>query len=336
MAKAVIMAGGQGERFWPLTHKDFPKYRIRFDGKRSLLQGTYQRLLKVYGKDNVYVVTTHPHARMIRQELPSLKASHIFIEPFRNNTCAAIMLSCALITAKAGEEEVVSFFPADHLIKDEALFKKTMYSAIRLARQKEELVTLGIRPSFPATGYGYIQKGKGIPGHPAYRVSRFIEKPDRRKAARYFKEGKFLWNAGIFTWRTGVFLRALRRHSPEAYKIFGARDLRTVYKKIPNISIDFALMEKAPNITVVPTRMDWCDMGGWDMLFEKSLRDAKDNYVEGFYYYKDMSKSLIVNQSPLPVVVLGVSNLLVVQTPRGTLICRKGRGEEAALLSKKL
>ncbi len=337
MAKAVILAGGQGERFWPLTHKDFPKYRVKFEAKKTLLQGTYQRLLEVYGKKNIYVVTTAGHAKMIREELPKLDRAHIFIEPFRNNTCAAIYFSCANLQKTFGQEEVMSFFPADHLIKNKNFFKKTMREAVRLAQDKELLVTLGIPPTFPATGYGYIQKGGTLPGFlNAYRVNRFIEKPGQKKAEHYFQEKKYVWNAGIFTWRTGVFMRAMRRHSPGFERALNLANLEASYKKLPNISIDVALMEKADNVAVIQTRMDWCDMGSWDMLFEKSLRDKKNNYAQGFYYHKEVRDSLIVNHSSQPVVLLGVSDLLVVQTSRGTLICRKGRAEEAALLSRKL
>ncbi len=337
MPKAVIMAGGQGERFWPLTHKDFPKYRIKFDGKKSLFQETYRRLLKIYKKNDIYIVTTQPHMKMIGEELPLLDKTHIFIEPFRNNTCSAIYLSCALLRARFGEEEMVSFFPADHLIKNEALFKKTLQNAIHLASHKNNLVTIGIEPTFPAIGYGYIQKGKPMPGFSSlWQVARFVEKPNLKKANQYLREKKYLWNAGIFTWRLGVFMRAMERHCPDFSKGLNLKNLPASYGRWPNLSIDFALMEKADNIAVCSTRMDWCDMGSWDMLFEKSHKDAQNNHVEGFFYHKEMCDSLIVNQSPQPVVVLGVSNLLVIQTPRGTLICQKGRAEEAALLSKKL
>ena len=337
MAKAVILAGGQGERFWPLTHKYFPKYRIKFDGKRSLLQGVYQRLLGIYGRQNIYVITTLAHARMVREELPSLARSRILMEPFRNNTCAAIYLSCALLEKSFGPGETVSFFPADHLIQDETSFKRTMQNAVSLARKKDMLVTIGIQPAFPATGYGYIQKGNPLPGvSGAFGVKRFVEKPDKAKAALYLKSGQFFWNAGMFTWRLGVFMRAMERYCPEFPRNFDRRRLKASYKKLPDISIDFALMEKARDIAVIDARMDWCDMGNWDMLYEKSLWDKDGNYADGLFYRKQTRDSLVINQTGIPVITLGVSGLIVVQTPRGTLICPKGRAEEAALLSKKV
>ncbi len=337
MAKAVIMAGGQGERFWPLTHKDFPKYRIRFGGKKSLLALTYERLSKIYKKDGIYIVTTEPHEKMIRQELPFLKRSQIIIEPFRNNTCSAIYLSCATLAKKFGDTEVVSFFPADQLIQNEAAFKRTMKGAIDLAKKEPCLVTVGIKPSFPATGYGYIQKGDPVPGcADASKVLRFVEKPDLRKAVQYLKQNKFLWNAGIFTWKITTFMNAMKRSNPGFVQHFDIDHLAATYKKSPSLSIDYALMEKARNIAVYSTTMDWCDMGSWDMLFEKSLRDSKNNYAEGFYFHQEVNNSLVVNQTATPIIVLGLSDIIAVQTPRGTLICPKGRSEEAALLFKKI
>ncbi len=337
MAKAVIMAGGQGERFWPLTHKDFPKYRIRFGGKKSLLELTYDRLSKIYQKDGIYVVTTEPHEKMIRQELPHLKRSQIIIEPFRNNTCSAIYLACATLAKKFGENEVVSFFPADQLIRNEGAFRKTMKGAVALAKSSSLLVTVGIKPSFPATGYGYIESGRSLTGAAnASRVLKFVEKPDRKKAIQYTQQKKYLWNAGIFTWKITTFMNAMQKHSPAFLQNFKLDQLASSYKKCPNISIDYALMEKADNIAVYRTDMDWCDMGSWDMLFEKSLRDPLNNYAEGFYYHQEVRDSLVVNQTSTPLIVLGLDNVIAVQTPRGTLICPKGRSEEAALLFKKI
>ncbi len=337
MAQAVILAGGQGERFWPMTHAKFPKYRIQFDGKASLLQGTYRRLFKVYGKKNVHVVTTRPHFALIRAELPGLDRRNIHIEPFRNNTAAAIFLSSALMGRRHGEGESISFFPADQLIQNEVAFKETLQGALTLSQKKAILVTVGIRPTFPATGYGYIEAGAPLPGaRDAYRVKRFVEKPDRRTAEKYIKNRRFFWNGGIFTWRVGVFMESMKKFAPEIYRRFDLKRLAASYKALPNTSIDYALLEKADNIAVCVTRMDWCDMGNWDMMLEKSSRDKRGNFTQGVAWHEEAGGSLLINQSAVPLVTLGAKNLIVVSTPAGTLVCPRGRAEEAALLLKKM
>lgn len=335
MPKAVIMAGGQGERFWPVTHAKFPKYRIKFYGNKSLLQKTYERLRRVYAADSVYVITTQSHAPMIRQELSRLPRANILIEPSRKNTAPAIYLSCALIQKKHGAEEVVSFFPADHLIQDEKLFEKTLRQAIKTARRTDNLVTIGIKPSFPATGYGYIETGRAL-GDEAYRVQRFVEKPVLSVAKTYIRRGNFYWNGGIFTWRISIFMRAMEKHAPAITKVLDLSNLRSSYLKLPNLSIDYALMEKADNIALCRAAMDWCDVGNWDMFYEKSPSDKTGCYIEGLSLHKENRNSLLVNHTELPLITLGISDLIVVQTPRGTLVCRKNRAEEAALLFKKI
>ena len=336
MAKAVILAGGQGERFWPLTHPEFPKYRIRFDGNRSLLQRTVDRLSPIYGARNIYIITTAAHARFIRAELPKLSRNQIIIEPMRNNTCSAIYLTCHKLRSLFGAKETVSFFPADHLIQDQASFKATLKRALHLAERKEMIVTLGIRPTFPATGYGYIEKGpvlKGFPG--TFSVKRFVEKPNLKKASAYLRRGNFYWNAGMFVWRLDTFFKAMQRHCPDVVRIFDPQKPVASYKKLPNLSIDYALMEKASNTALVPTTMDWCDLGSWDTLLSKSPKDKGGVYAEGAYHHSDVKNSLVVNQTDKPLILLGMSGVIAVQTDRGTLICPKGRSEEAALLFKK-
>ena len=336
MAQAVIMAGGQGERFWPLTHSKFPKYRIKLDSKSSLLQKTYQRLLKVYGRQNIHLVTTKDHVGLIRKELPRLRASNIIVEPLRNNTSSAILYSCAQLKEKFGEKEVVSFFPADHLIENTGLFKKTLREAIRLAREKELLVAIGIKPTFPATGFGYIECGPKIKGFSLGRqVRRFKEKPNRRLALRYVRKNNFLWNGGIFTWRISVFMAAMRKFSPKIYRLFNIHKLAESYRKLPAISIDYALLEKVDRMAVVKTRMDWCDMGSWDMFLEKAATDRNQNFIYGNALHQETRSSLLVNHNKIPLVALGVKGLIVVQTDQGTLICNRNRSEEAALILKK-
>ncbi len=336
MAQAVIMAGGRGERFWPLTHEAFPKYLIRLNGGASLLQKTYRRLLRSYPKKNIHVITTRDHFALIRKEIPKLKRSNILIEPFRKNTTAAILLACILLGKRFGREEVVSFFPADHLIENEHSFQKTMKDAISLARHKEMLVTVGIKPSFPATGYGYIQSGNLIPKSPkAYRVLRFREKPTQRVAQRYLRAKNFFWNGGIFTWRIGVFLRTMENFAPQILDLFDIQRLKKSYQRLPKLSIDYALLEKADNLAVVKTSMDWCDFGNWAAYLEKARLDNNKNFVHGNSHCKESSESLLVNHQPSPLVALGIRGLIVVQTNQGTLVCHRTRSEEAALFLKR-
>lgn len=336
MPKAVIMAGGQGERFWPLTHKKFPKYRIRLDGKNSLLQKTYSRLLKVYSKNDVYVVTTKEHLKLIRQELPSLKLAHILIEPFRNNTASAIFFTCRYMAKSFGPNEVVTFYPADHLIQNEDLFKSTIQQAIRLAKSKDYLVTIGIMPTFPAIGFGYIQAGSPIPSSGgAYFVKRFAEKPNLKKAKNYLRDKNYFWNGGIFSWRAGVFLKTMKTYAPDFGKNFDLVRLKESYAKLPSISIDYVLLEKAKNIALIKAKMDWCDMGSWDMFHEKAGKNNKNLFTLGHSKHAESENTLILNYTPNPVVALGLKNIIVVQTLQGTLVCSRTRSEEAALLFKK-
>ncbi len=336
MSQAVIMAGGQGERFWPMTHAKFPKYRIRFDGRTSLLGGTYARLAKVFRSADIHVVTTRDHVPFVREELPRLRPANIHVEPFRNNTAAAIYLSTALLAARRGPEETVSFFPADHLIADTRLFERAVRASIALAKVRPTLVTIGIRPAFPATGYGYIECGRALAQTPgAHAVRRFVEKPGRAKAASYLRSGRFLWNAGIFTWRAGVFLEAMGRFAPEFRRRFDLKRLAASYKRLPSLSIDYALLEKADNIAVVKSRMDWCDMGNWDMLFERSAKGPGGVSTEGPACIGECRDSLFVNRTGRPFVALGVKDLVIVQTERGTLVAPRGRAEEAARFFQK-
>ncbi len=337
MAKAVIMAGGQGERFWPMTHENFPKYCIPFYGKQSLLQKTLERLEKVYGRGGVYVITVADHVKFIRRQLPKLPKKNILIEPSRRNTAAAIYLSTALLGKQFGENEVVSFYPADHLIQNEKKFQATVKSAIELASKRSDLVTIGIKPTFPAIGYGYIETGKSIAGSAnAFGVKRFVEKPDYATALKYVRKSNFFWNGGIFTWRVGVLLESMRRFSPEIVKTIDLAHLEKSYKKVKGVSIDYALFEKADNISMIRTDMDWCDVGSWDMYLAKNPWDPTGNYVDGVCVHEQTQGSLLLNQTSKPLVALGLKDIIVVQTPQGTLVCRRGQAEQAALLFKKL
>lgn len=335
MAKAVIMAGGQGERFWPLTHAAFPKYRICFEKNRSLLGGTWQRLLKIFKPSDIYVVTTRDHVNFIRAELPRLRRANMLVEPKRNNTASALVYSTFFLEKRFGPEELVCFFPADHLIQRIDRFTDTMKRALSAARRKDRLVTIGIRPSFPATGYGYIRRGKPLSGEKnVFEVGRFVEKPSRTKAIGYLRQGGFLWNAGMFTWKAGVFRRKVAKYAPEFASAFSLKDIPGSYKRMPSKSIDVALLEKADGIAVASTDMDWCDMGSWEMFDDRSPKDKEANaLLAGPVVSQENKGVFIYNDSDTPVVTLGLRDVIVVRTARGVLIAKKTRSEEAARLA---
>ena len=273
---------------------------------------------------DIYVITTKSQKHILRRELPQLKDSHLLLEPFRNNTAPAILFSCLHLKKKYGPDEVVSFYPADHLIQNHGMFRKTMTLAIQAAEKTARLVILGIRPAFPATGYGYLQSGPAVRGMPGvFGVRRFVEKPNRKRARSYLQKGNFYWNSGIFTWKTGVLIRAMEKYSPDQG-----------YEK-KGVSIDVAVLEKADQVAFCKTSMDWCDLGSWDMLLEKSPRDPGGSYTQGAPIHRELKESLVIHHGRTPLVVLGVTGLMIVQTPQGTLICRKGRSEEAARLIQK-
>jgi len=331
----VIMAGGQGERFWPLTHKNYPKYLIRLNGEKSLLQKTYERLSKVYKKQPIYVVTTQDHVQFVSRELPMLRKAQVLVEPFRNNTAPALFFSAAVLAEKYGLREVISFFPADHLIERQDLFHETVTRALRAA-EVGKLTTIGIQPKFPATGYGYIETGRRLPvGRAVYEALRFKEKPRKAAALAYLRRKNFLWNSGIFAWRADVFFEKMKRFCPEIHNRFDLRHLKASYRKLPRISIDYALMEKVDQVAVVKTRMDWCDMGNWDMFFDKAKKDRKGNYVEGFVTGRGNRDSLLINHTEQPLAAAGLQGFIAVKTRQGALLAERSGAEEAALLMKK-
>ncbi len=337
MAKAVIMAGGKGERFWPLTRETFPKYRMRLNGGQSLLAMTYKRLLRLYSPGAVFVVTTREHAGLICAELPKLPKANLLIEPDRRNTAAAIYFSCKVLQKKYGDDEVISFFPADHLIRNEKKFAQTIRTACRLAKEKDDLIAVGISPTFPAIGYGYIHLGRRLSSNDqAFQVSQFKEKPTLAVAKRYLSRGDFLWNGGIFTWRVGTFLNTMKKVAPAYSKMLSLRNPAKSYRKLPKLSIDYALLEKTKNIVVVKSDMDWCDIGNWDMFRDKSHADADHNVLSGPCIAQDLKGCLVLNHSDKPLAVLGLRNLVVVQTSQGTLISNRGVSEEAAKLAIRL
>jgi len=334
VVKAVIMAGGKGERFWPLSREKFPKQLLSFTGKKSLLQETVERIEPFIPPKDILVVTRIPLGNTVSRQLPQLPRKNIISEPVGRNTAPCIGLAAKMIK----EDAVMVVLPADHIIKLQRKFLDTLEKAVTLARETENLITIGIKPTYPATGYGYIEAGKRDGRFDIYRVKRFVEKPDKKKAEKFLNSGRFFWNSGIFVWRKSVILKAMERYMPSLYcglEKISSKNIRKLYPRLPNISIDYGIMEKAKNSLVIPANFSWEDLGSWESLDKLLSRDGNKNAIVGRVSVIDGRNCIMVNKKGL-LCAIGVSDLIVVSTEDVTLVFPKGKGQEVKRLVEKL
>lgn len=331
----IILAGGKGERFWPLSRKHRPKQFLSLDGTGvSLLQSTAQRLLPIAGGwENMWVITSAAIADGVREQLPELPAANLLVEPEGRDTAAAVAWATLLVAAHYGNKATLGFFPADHYIADEAEFHHTLAAAATLATQEPAIVTLGIAPDFPATGYGYIQAGAmagEFGGHPAYRVNRFTEKPDQERAAEFIKEGNYTWNSGMFIFAAQTLLDEMQRHAPEILEPMRAMGI-DAYGQVPKQSIDYALMEKTQLAYVLPVSFGWDDLGDWNAI-ERLLKgdEAHNPNVElAQHIGLDTAGAILYASSGDEVIVtIGLEDVVVVRDGNVTLVVDKNRTQE--------
>lgn len=333
VVKAVIMAGGKGERFWPLSREKFPKQLLSLTGKKSLLQETVERIQPLIPPRDILVVTRRPLARVIVRQLPQVPRKNIISEPVGRNTGPCI----GLATKKIKEDAIMVVLPADHIIKPRGKFLDTLKKAIAFAGEKDSLITIGVKPTYPATGYGYIEAGNKEK-HQVFRVRRFVEKPDKKKAEKFLKTGRFFWNSGMFVWKKSVILEAIRKYMPSLYQrlqMISSKNINRLYPKLPNISIDYGIMEKANNSLVIPADFFWEDLGSWESLDKFLLRDRKKNAITGRVSVMDTGNCIMVNKKGL-LSTIGVSNLIIVSTDDVTLVFPKGKGQQVKKLVEKL
>jgi mannose-1-phosphate guanylyltransferase/mannose-6-phosphate isomerase len=331
----IILAGGTGTRFWPLSRLQYPKQVLRLLGSESLLQSTIERLLPKIPEARLAVVTSAPQADIIRLELfrRGWRDIQLWLEPEGRNTAAAVGLAAVLLPPEAGAV-IMAVFPADHFIRDQARFHQALDQGAALA-QAGYLVTFGITPTRPDTGYGYIKAGEPLePGGQGFRSLAFIEKPELPRAQAFLKEGGYFWNSGIFLFRRDVLLQAFARHLPEFYagltrllKDFSPETLAAVYAQLPIISLDRGILERADNVTVVPVEMGWSDVGTWGALAELCDQDEQGNVLLGRVLDLGSHHCLVVAQNRL-VATIGLKDVIVVDTPDATLVCHKNRGQE--------
>ncbi|MBF2067272.1 MAG: mannose-1-phosphate guanylyltransferase [Calothrix sp. C42_A2020_038] len=337
----VILAGGKGERFWPLSRLNRPKQFLCLDGTdRSLLQATADRLLSLAsGWENLWVITSSLIAQGVRDQLNTLPSSNLLIEPQGRDTAAAVAWTSLEIARRYGEEAIIGFFPADHWIADMDVFVHTIKAATQLAATTDAIVTLGIKPTFPSTGYGYIEQGEKIgifDDLPAYHVNRFTEKPNRETAETFLSTGRFSWNSGMFVFRAGVVLKELRAYAPEIIEPLEQIG-PDVYPQLPKKSIDYALMEKTALAYVLPVEFGWDDLGDWNAI-ERLLKKEDVPNVELATHVGLDTKGAIVyasNQDDV-IVTIGLEDVVIVRDGNATLIVKKDRTQEIKQVLKTL
>ncbi|HNQ81358.1 MAG: mannose-1-phosphate guanylyltransferase [Acidobacteria bacterium] len=337
---AVIMAGGSGTRFWPLSRKRRPKQFLPIVSEKTMIEETYRRIRRIVPGRRVFTIADAPQSRIIRRLLPALPAANVLIEPRARNTAASLILATAHVHRR-NPEAVVAVLASDHLILDEPLFLKKLEAAAEAAFRTEGLVTFGVQPTYPATGYGYIQfdraGGRDFAGEPFYPVRAFREKPTREAAAAFLESGDYAWNSGMFLWRASVFARALERDSPaffpfwqrtrEALDKKSSKTLIRIFEEIPALSIDYALMEKAKGTLVCAGDFGWSDVGAWSALGEIWPRDDQGNARRGDVVAVESRGNIICNPGKLTALI-GVENTVIVQAGDVLLVCRKDRDQD--------
>jgi mannose-1-phosphate guanylyltransferase len=319
----VVMAGGAGERFWPLSRRQRPKQLLAITGARTMIQEAVQRLAPVIPRQRVMVVTHAVQAPAVRRQLPGLK--HLLAEPVGRNTAPCVALAAVRI-AREDPEAVMVVVPSDSWIGDVAAYRRVVRECLALAARRDVLIAIGIKPTTPHTGYGYVQAGEKLAGRFA-RAVRFVEKPDRATAERYLASGQFRWNAGMFVWSARAILAAYRRYQPAMLaaieQITDDRSLRRIYPRLEKISVDYAIMEKADNVVVANGDFLWDDVGDWAALARHLPRDAAGNAVRGGFLGVDAANCVVLSQHKHLVGAIGVTGLVIVHTPDATLVCRR-------------
>lgn len=343
----MILAGGSGTRLWPLSRSHYPKQLLALFGQRSLVQATVDRVVPMIPPERILVVTEASHADQLRKQLPELPAENILVEPVRRGTAAAIGLAAITISHR-DPGAVMASLHSDHAVQDDEAFRRALSAAFELAESTDWLVTLGIRPSSPHTGMGYIQAGEPIGqfhGHEAFRAVRFVEKPASAQAERFIEQG-YVWNPGYFIWRIEVILAAFKTLLPDMHAelmaIGGAlgtptadQALQEHYPRLRVETIDYGIMERSDRIATIPADFGWNDVGGWGDLWEISPKDVDRNVIHGDFLGVETSGSLIWG-SARPVFALGVEDLVIVDTPDALLIAPRARAEQLKTLIEQL
>lgn len=353
----IIMAGGRGERFWPVSREKTPKQLITLLGGKSFLQQAVERVMPVVPLKNIYVITNEVQAPEVRRQLPKLPKENVVAEPVGRDTCAAVTLGAALVGARS-TTGVMAVLPADHVIPEEKKFQQVLADCFDLASRGRVIVTIGIKPTEPATGYGYIHVGDQLPTPPGAKkykttfskVNRFVEKPHYEQALDYVNSGQYRWNAGMFIWSFVTITEGLQKHAPEMeaacqrwFRAAGTSKLAKVlakeYPDIKKISIDFALLEHAQNVVVAHGDFEWDDLGSWTALARHLKSDAEGNCAVADFIHVDAARNIVFDartKNRTPIAIVGLRDAIIVQTDDATMVAHKSQAQKIKELVKKL
>jgi mannose-1-phosphate guanylyltransferase len=357
---AVILAGGRGTRFWPRSRTQTPKQLINIVGKSTMLQQTLERLRPLIPPERIWAVTNSEQAGALRKQVPSAARKRVLTEPLGRNTAAAIALAAVHIRHAAKGDALVAVLPADHFIGQPDRYRQIVRAALEVAREPGRMVVLGIPPTRPETGFGYIERGEkpvSVGGIPVFQVRRFTEKPTLDVAKEYVASGNYQWNAGMFFWRVSTFLNALKVFLPKTHDAIEAlsthigkrsyqSQLKKIYPKLENISVDYAILEKAASATdsatgdagtvfVIPAEVGWSDIGSWDAVYELLAKEPGENILAGPGQTLDAEGNFLWSPDKF-IVAIGVRDLIVVQTPDALLICPRNRAQDVGKIVKSL
>jgi mannose-1-phosphate guanylyltransferase len=355
----IIMAGGRGERFWPVSRQKTPKQLIKLLGERSFLQDAVDRVLPLVAAENVFIITNAAQAPEVRKQLPKLPKDNVVAEPIGRDTTAAVTLGAALVGARS-TTSVMAVLPADHVIPEPKKFQQVLGDCFDLAGRGQAIATIGIKPTEPNTGYGYIHTGAVLPAPEGvkpyktafFKAERFVEKPDRETAEGYLASGQYRWNAGMFIWSFVTITRGLETHQPEMFaacqRWFAvanqpaklAKLLAKEYADIRKVSIDYALMEKAQNVVVADGSFEWDDLGSWTALSRHLKSDAEGNCAVADFIHVDAARNIIFDARSkdrrTPIAVVGLRDSILVQTDDAVMLAHKSQSQKVKELVRRL
>jgi mannose-1-phosphate guanylyltransferase len=324
--KALILAGGSGLRFWPLSTKSTPKHLLKLFQDKSMIRLTFERIITFMNPDDIYIITIREQVVDILREIPEIRAEQVIVEPLAMNTAACICFASHNLSKVSEPDEVVYTFPADHYIQDIEVFKKQMLEAIEFAI-KDYMIIFGIRPMYPATGYGYIEKGDNL-NDTMFRVKQFKEKPNIKTAVEFLKSKQYLWNSGIFCWKLSTILSAFKVLQSEIFNItaeaVNEEDNEKALKKYaysPKIPVDIAILENATNVCCLPVSFFWSDVGNWKSLSDILPKDENENIYTPNTKIQDVANTSIFTKKP--TIVIGVSDLIIVEHDDKILVVNK-------------